>query len=89
MYPVNTYFTLITGDFNVKFMNWSTIDTTTSEGAPLDFLITLRDVKQLTIELIHFLENSSCFLETIFTSQINIVMNSAIHPTLHASVITR
>ena len=47
----NPHLAVITGNFNAKFTNWSDDDTTTSEGAQFDSLITLYGLKQLIAEL--------------------------------------
>ena len=57
----NEHFDLITGDLNAKSRNWFTNETTTAEGAHLDFLMTLYGLNQLITEPIH-----------IFTIQPNI-----------------
>ena len=50
----NPYFILITGDFNAKSSNWSSNDTTTAEGAQLDYLTSLYGMKQVITEPTHF-----------------------------------
>ena len=42
----NEHFDLITGDLNAKSRNWFTNETTTAEGAHLDFLMTLYGLNQ-------------------------------------------
>ena len=49
----NPHFVLITGYFNAKSRNWSTYDTTISEGAHLDSLMTLYGLNQLITEPTH------------------------------------
>ena len=58
----NQYFVLIANGFNVKFRDWSTYDTTFSEGAHLDPRIILFGLNQLITEPKHILEHSSTFL---------------------------
>ena len=45
----NPHFILI-GDFNAKSSNWSSNDTTTAEGAQLDYLTSLNNMKQVITE---------------------------------------
>ena len=53
------HFILIIGDFNAKSNNWSSNDTTTAEGAQLDYLTSFYGMKQVITERAHMLENSS------------------------------
>ena len=49
------------GDFNVKSRNCSSNDTTTAEGAQLDYLSSLYGMKQVITEPKHIFESSgSC-----------------------------
>ena len=68
----NEHFDLITGDLNAKSRNWFTNETTTAEGAHLDFLMTLYGLSQLITEPIHILEHSTSCIDLIFTIQPNI-----------------
>ena len=61
----NSHFVLITGNFNVKSRNWSTYDTTTSEGAHLDYLMTLYGLNQFITEPTHILEHSSSCIDLL------------------------
>ena len=45
IYSRKADFVLMIGDFNVKSTNWSTNDTTTPEGAQLDFIISSYGMK--------------------------------------------
>ena len=45
IYSRKADFVLMIGDFNVKSSNWSTNDTTTPEGAQLDFIISSYGMK--------------------------------------------
>ena len=72
------HFVLITGDLSAKSRNWSIYDTTTSEGAHLDSLMTLYGLNQLVAEPTHVLEHSSSCIDIIFTNQPNLLRNSGI-----------
>ena len=47
---INPHFILMIGDFNAKLSNWSSNDTTTVEGAQLDYLTSLYCMKQVITE---------------------------------------
>ena len=79
MYYREADFVLMIGVFNVKSFNWSINDTTTLEGAQLDFITTLYGMKQLILEPTHIL----C-IDLIFTNQSNIVMDSGVDSSLHS-----
>ena len=50
IFSSNPHFILMIGDFNAKSSNWSSNDTTTVEGAPLDYLTPLYGMKQVITE---------------------------------------
>ena len=52
----NLDFILMIGDFHAKSRNWSYNDTTTAEGAQLDYLTSLCGLKQVITESTHILE---------------------------------
>ena len=52
----NLNFILMIGDFHAKSRNWSYNDTTTAEGAQLDYLTSLCGLKQVITESTHILE---------------------------------
>ena len=74
-------FLLLIGDFNAKSSNWSSNDTTTAEGAQLDYFTSLYGMKQVITEPL--LESSASCIDLIFTNQPNIVMDSGVHLSLH------
>ena len=80
----NPRFILMIGDFNTKSSNWSSNETTTAEGAQLDYLTSLYGMKQIITEATHILENSFSFIDLIFSNQPNLIMDSGVHPTLHS-----
>ena len=69
----NPHFILMIGDFNAKLSNWSSNDTTTIEGAQLDYLTSLYYMKQVITEPTHILENSSSCIDLIFSNQPNLI----------------
>ena len=80
----NPHFILLIGDFNTKSSNWSPNDTTTAEGAQLDYLTPLYGKKQVITEPTHILENSSSCRDLIFSNQPNLLMDSRVYTTLHS-----
>ena len=92
----NPHFLLLIGDFNARSSdttiqhlryNDTTIrssnDTTTAEGAQLDYFTSLYGMKQVITEPTHILESSASCIDLIFTNQPNIVMDSGVHLSLH------
>ena len=80
----NPHFILMTGDFNAKSSNWSSNDTTTAEGAQLDYLTSLYGMKEVITEPTHILESSSSYIDLIFSNQPNLIIESGVHPTLYS-----
>ena len=72
------------GDCKGKSSNWSSNDTTTVEGAQLDYLTSLYGMKQVITAPTHVLENSSSCIDLIFSNQPNFITDSGVHPTLHS-----
>ena len=80
----NPHFILMIGDFNAKSSNWSSNDTTTAEGAQLVYLTSLYGMKQVITKPTHILEESSSYIDLIFSNQPNLIIDSGVHPTLHS-----
>ena len=79
----NSHFLLLIGDFNAKSSNWSSNETTTAEGAQLDYFTFLYGMKQVIAELTHIWKSSASCIDLIFTNQPNIAMDSGVHLSLH------
>ena len=79
----NPHFLLLISDFNAKSSNRSPNDTTTAEGAQLDYFTSLCGMKQVITEPTHILESSASCIDLIFTNQPNIAMDSGVHLSLH------
>ena len=69
----NVHFLQVTCNFNNKSADWFINDTTTSEGAQLDSLMTLCCLKNLITKQRHILENSPNCIDPILPK---IAMNS-------------
>ena len=80
----NLHFILVIGNFNAESSNWLSNDTTTAEGAQLDYLKSLYGIKQVITEPTRILENSSSCIDLTFSNQSNLIMDSGVHPKLHS-----
>ena len=74
---------LVLGEFNIKSKNWHINDKTTTEGARIKFVASQYGLHQIINEPAHVLENFSSFIDLIFTSQPNLVVDSCVQPSLH------
>ena len=78
-------FLLIRGDFNAKTSSWWRKDSTTSKGIQIEALTCSYGLSQLISSPTHILQNSSSCIDLIFTNQSNLVIDSGVHPSLHAN----
>ena len=78
-----SFLTTIIGDFNVKSCNWYSHDKTNCEGSTIESITSKFGLHQLIIEPTHLLQNSCSYIDLIFISQPNIVVESGVHPSLH------
>ena len=79
----NTFFVLITGDFNVRSSNWWKNDPSTSKRTQVDSLRSSYGLSQIISDPTHILSNSSSCTDLIFTNQPNLVTESGVYPSLH------
>ena len=81
----NPYLIVILGfrDFNAKSSSWQKHDKTTHEGSKLEAITFQFGLRQLIQEPNHILSNSSSCTDLVFTSQLNLIMESEIHSWLH------
>ena len=79
------HFVILFGHFNAKSKSWSVNDTKTEEGTILEILTSLYEMKQLISAPRHILQHSSSYIDFIFFTQSNLVIDSGIHPSLHQS----
>ena len=82
----NPFLTVVIGDFNVKSKNWCSQDSTNFEGVTIENLTSQFGLSQIINEATHVLEASSSRIDLIFTTQPNLVVESGVHPSLHANV---
>ena len=73
------------GDFNAKSSNWYSNNVTSFEGSKIEFLAFQFAMSQVIKEPNHILDNLKSYIDLIFTSQPNMIMDSGIHPSLHSN----
>ena len=79
LFNCNTFLTIMIGDFNEKSKQWCEKD----KGSQLQLLTSKFGLSQIIIEYTHILENSRSYIDLLFTSQPNMVMDSGVHASLH------
>ena len=71
------------GDFNIKTTNWHKNDINSYEGLKVDTVTSQFGLQQIINELTYLTSNSSSYIDLIFTSEANLVMESGVHSSLH------
>ena len=71
------------GDFNAKSKDWRSIDITSFEGSETDFLTSHFGLSQIVKEPTDMLDNSKSYIDLIFTSQPNMLIDSNVHASVH------
>ena len=71
------------GDFNAKSKDWYSNGWTSFERSELDFSTSQFGLLQMIKEPTHILKNSKSFMDLIFTSQKNMVIDSGVPVCLH------
>ena len=85
----NSHLVVALGEFNIKSSNWYINAKTTRADAKIEFVTSQYVFHQIINEPIDILENSSFYVDHIFTSQPNLVVDSDVHPSLHPTVIIK
>ena len=70
-------------DFNASSNNWCKNDATSHKGSITDAVTSNYGLQQLIQEPTHILNSSSSWVDLMFTSQPNLVMESGVHSSLH------
>ena len=78
-----SFLTTIIGDFKAKSCNWYSHDKTSFEGSTMESITSQFGLHQLIKEPTQLLQNSSSYIDLIFTSQPNIVVESGVHLSLY------
>ena len=79
----NSDLVLVLGDFNIKSKNWYINDKTTTEGAKMEFVNSKFGLYQIINEPTYVFENSLSCIDLILISKPNLVVDSAVHLSLH------
>ena len=79
----NTFLTVLLGDFNAKSNLWFKGHKTTYEGSKSDVIPSTFGLQQIINEPKHIIGDFSSWIDLIFTSQPNLVMESGVHSSLH------
>ena len=78
----NPYVTVVIGNFNAKSHNCFKDDKTTASGSKLEITISHYRLTVILNEPTHILDSSS-YIDLIFTSQPNMVLDIGVHSLLH------
>ena len=81
----NLLFYLILGDFSAKSPTWWDDGTISIEGTQLDALSSFHGLHQIIKEPTHLMENSASCIDLVITDQPDLVIDSGVHPSLHAN----
>ena len=73
------------GDFNKKLSQWYKNDKTTTQGSKIANFTSQYGLEQIINQPTHIFNNSSSFIDLLFTSQPNLVMESGAHSSLHSN----
>ena len=80
---LNPSFLVILGDFNAQSKSRWCDDITSHEGPKIESLTMSYGLQQLISDPAHLLLNSSFCIDLIFTNQLNLIVDSVVHPSLH------
>ena len=86
---INLFLTVVLGDFTIKSNLWFKGDKTSYEGSKIDATTSQFGLQQLINEPTHLTADSSSCIDSIFTSQPNLVMESGVHSPLNQIVMIR
>ena len=75
----NPVVTAMIDDFNVKLSSWNLNDITSFKGSQTEFHASQFAMSQRIKELTHISDNSRSYIDLIFTSQPNIIMDSGVY----------
>ena len=81
----NPFLTVVLGDFNVKSSLWYNNDITACNDFKIDGVTSQFALQQIVKEPTHIIGDSSSCIDLSFTTQLNLVMESGDHSSLHAN----
>ena len=76
---------VIIDDFKAKSKHWCSQDSTNFKGINIENVTSQFGLSQIIKEATHVLGSSSSCIDLIFTTLPNLVVESDVHPSLHAS----
>ena len=76
---------VVVGDFNVKSTSWYTYDSTNFKDSKIDFLTSRFGFHQIINKPTPILNNLSSCIDSTFTTQPNLVMESGVPSSLHVN----
>ena len=79
----NPFLTVVLGEFNVKSNLWCKSDKRLYEGLKIEGITSQFGLQQLINEPTHHTRNLSSYIDLIFASRPNLVMESGVHSSLH------
>ena len=79
----NTFLIVFLGEFNVKSNLWCKSGKTSYEGSKIDSITSQFGLEQLISEPTHHTRNLSSYIDLIFASKANLVMESGVDFSLH------
>ena len=82
---INLFLTVVLDDFTIKSNLWFKGDKTSYEGSKIDATTSQFGLQQLINEPTHLAADSSSCIDSIFTSQPNLVMESGVHSPLYSN----
>ena len=83
IFTKNPYLTVVIGGFNVKSHNWYKGNKITAGGTRIEIMTSHYGLTQIINKPTHILEDSSSCTDLIFTSQVNMVLDSGVHSSVH------
>ena len=82
---LNPFMIFIIGDFNAKSSSWWTGDKNTVEGNQIEAITCCYGLTQMISDPTHILPNSSSCIDLLFTNQPNLIIDSGVISSLHAT----
>ena len=74
---------MLLGDCNAKSRTWCRNDVTTTEGKAVENISSQFGLHQVINEVTHILESPFSCIDLIFTSELNLITESVVHPSSH------
>ena len=85
MAETKPYIMVVVSDFNVKLNSWYANDSPNIEGSKFYILTSSYGFNKIIKEPTHIVNNSSSWIDLIFTSQSNLVTESGLTSSLHSN----